>query len=193
MFKLLLTLLIGACISTSAFADKLAGNIAIHIAKRHYHHPVRLLHPYLDVWHMKGPMAEKVALNAFAERFAQSNLCSNSSNADVVVLIEPQMFYNAQLRVFHTELIVQAFTKNNDSSLNTQPLLSIKKEVQQNGELGITPDYYMEKSYRKAMEMALNTLATDATFLATLGKTPNNKAENICQALDDLPSSRFYY
>ena len=47
---------------TYAAPTKLPGNIAVHIAKTHYLHPVRLLHPYLDVWHMKGPMAEKAAM-----------------------------------------------------------------------------------------------------------------------------------
>jgi hypothetical protein len=30
-------------------------------------HPVRLLHPYLDVWHMKGPLAEKAVAKITAK------------------------------------------------------------------------------------------------------------------------------
>ena len=99
-------------LSSQAFAQtaavKLPGNIAVHIAKRHYEHPVRLLHNFLDVWHMKGPLAEKVAMKALPKRFANVNMCAASSNADVVLLLEPQMFYNQQLQVFHAEIILKA-------------------------------------------------------------------------------------
>ena len=58
MQKLLISIFI-SLLACNAFAEtapiKLPGNIAMHIGKTHYEHPVRLLHPYLDVWHMKGP------------------------------------------------------------------------------------------------------------------------------------------
>jgi hypothetical protein len=80
-------------VSQAAFAQtKLPGNVAIHIAKTHYEHPVRLLHPYLDFWHMKGPLAQKAALKTVQKRFAGVTDCK--TNAQVVLLLEPHMFYN---------------------------------------------------------------------------------------------------
>lgn len=193
MFKLIVSIFVGLCISSSAFAEKLPGNIAILIAKRHYEHPVRLLHPYLDVWHMKGPLAEKAALKVLQKHFANINLCSDSKNADVVLLLEPQMFYNAQLRVFHAEFIVKAYTPASEPPNTENALTKIKKQAQQQGELAIKPDYYMEKAYVKAMEKVAKSLETDKAFLATLNAAKTNNAETLCNAINDLPISTIYY
>jgi hypothetical protein len=156
-------------INAQADSAKLPGNVAVLIAKRHYEHPVRLLHPYLDVWHMKGPMAEKVAVKAIEKRFANSSLCSVSKNADVVLLIEPQMFYNAQLRVFHAEMIVKAYAPLTEAP-NTENF-----------------------AYAKAMDKVIKSLETDKAFLALLNNGKTNTAETQCGALNDLPTSKIYY
>ena len=193
MFKWFIVLFLSLIFSNAAFANKLPGNIAVHIAKRHYEHPVRLLHPYLDVWHMKGPMLEKVALKALPKRFANVSMCANSSNADVVLSLEPQMFYNAQLRVFHAEIIAKAYVNNGEPVDQLVAIATVKKQAQQNGDLGIKPEYYMEKAYSKAMDKVIKQLEVDSAFLAVLNKTPANKAETLCDGLNDLPVSQIYY
>jgi hypothetical protein len=190
MFKFILTLSLGLFISSTALAEKLPGNIAMHIAKLHYEHPVRLLHPYLDFWHMKGPLVEKAALKALQKRFANVGNCDGSAN--VVLLLEPHMFYNAQLRVFHAEIIARAYVSTTDLS-SQSAITSIKKQAQQNGDLGVKPEYYMEKAYVKAMEKVIKKLETDKTFLATLDKVKIANPKLICNALDDLPVSKIYY
>ncbi len=193
MLKLIASLLLSLILCNAALADKLPGNIAVHIAKRHYQHPVRLLHPYLDVWHMKGPMAEKVALKTLPKRFTNVAMCANSSNADVVLSLEPQMFYNAQLRVFYAEIIAKAYVANGQPVDQLVAITTVKKQAQQMGDLGIKPDYYMEKAYTKAMDKVIKQLELDSAFLAVLNKTPANKAEILCSALNDLPISKIYY
>ncbi len=181
-------------ISNVAVAEsaKLPGNIAVHIAKLHYEHPVRLLHPYLDVWHMKGPLAEKAALKALQKRFANTNRCADSDKAAVVLLLEPHMFYNAQLRVFHGEIIARAFINASASDLET-PIIRIKKQAQQNGDLGIKPEFYMEKAYAKAMDKIIKKLETDKSFLTAINSTQNDNPAQLCAALDDLPVAKIYY
>ena len=120
-------------------------------------------------------------------------MCANSSNADVVISIEPQMFYNAQMRVFHAEIIAKAYVNTGVPIDQLIPIVTVKKQAQQNGELGIKPDYYMEKAYAKAMDKMIKQLETDAAFLAVLNKTPANKAETLCAGLDNLPVSKIYY
>jgi hypothetical protein len=194
MFKFIAYLSLGLFISASALAEtasaKLPGNIAMHIAKVHYEHPVRLLHPYLDVWHMKGPLAEKAALKTLKKRFANVGDCNAAAN--VVLLIEPHIFYNAQLRVFHGEIIARAYVNTTDLS-SQSAITTIKKQAQQNGELGVKPDYYMEKAYVKAMEKVIKKLETDKAFLVALDKANIENPKLICNALDDLPVSKIYY
>jgi hypothetical protein len=194
MLKYIISLSLSLFISAAAFAEtaptKLPGNIAMHIAKLHYEHPVRLLHPYLDVWHMKGPLAEKAALKTLNRRFANIGNCSAPAN--VVLLLEPHMFYNAQLRVFHAEIIARAYVNTTDLS-SQSAITTIKKQATQNGELGVKPEFYMEKAYVKAMEKVIKKLETDQAFLATLDKAKLENPKLICNALDDLPVSKIYY
>lgn len=195
MQKLLSITILSLLLSATAQADTkpimLPGSIAMHIGKTHYDHPVRLLHPYLNVWHMKGPLAEKAALKALKNRFANVGDCSAPAN--VVLLLEPHMFYNPQLRVFHGEIIARAYTKDAEVPTYENSLTLIKKQAQQNGDLAITPDFYMEKAYTKAMDKIIKKLETDKAFLATLDKAKIDNPKNICDTLDSLPAAKFYY
>jgi hypothetical protein len=170
-----------------AAPDKLPGNIAVHIAKTHYKHPVLLLHPYLNVWHMKGPLAEKAAIPAMQSHFSQVSECEDDSRADVVVLLEPHMFYNAQLQVYHAEFIARVYTDDG------APITRIKKQAQQLGPITISPDFYMEKAYTKAINKVIAELMTDQAFLDALNKNKLIDAGKLCEKLDLLPLDKFYY
>ena len=195
IFSLLFSLIFSSITYTNAYAEtapvKLAGTIAMHIGKTHYAHPVRLLHPYLDVWHMKGPLAEKAALKVLKKRFANVGDCS--SNANVVLLLEPHMFYNAQLRVFHAEIIARAYVNGAESANYDNTITVIKKQAQQQGDLGVKPDFYMGKAYIKAMEKVIKKLETDQAFLATLDKAKMENPKIICDSLDALPAAKFHH
>ena len=173
--------------------NKLPGSIALHIAKTHYEHPVRLLHPYLDVWHMKGPLAEKAALSTLSKRIENVQLCRNSDNVNAVVLLEPHMFYNPQLRVFHGEMIARVFVNTTELNDLEKPLITVKKQAQQNGDLGIKPDFYMEKAYIKAMDKIIKKLESDPTFTSAIKTVQKGNANSLCAALDDLPVAKIYY
>ena len=195
MKKLISTLLISFIFSVTAHAEtapiKLPGSIAVHIGKTHYEHPVRLLHPYLDVWHMKGPLAESAAFKTLKKRFANVGNCSVPAN--VVLLLEPHMFYNAQLRVFHGEIIARAYVNGAEPASYDNAITVIKKQAQQQGELGVKPDFYMQKAYSKAMDKVIKKLETDQAFLATLDKAKIENPKAICDTLDALPAAKFYY
>jgi len=186
LLKLLLIFFSYTSLSFAATA-KLPGNIALHIAKTHYLHPVRLLHPYLEHWHMKGPLAEKAAIDALQTRFAHVQECEQGDQANVVLLLEPHMFYNAQLRVFHAEYIARAYTSDGE------PITRIKQEAMQIGELAIAPDFFMEQSYSKAIDKVIAALETEPAFLALLESSTQVNAGDICKSLDLQPLEKLYY
>ncbi len=183
----LLFLIFGMSSLAHAAPDKLPGNIAVHIAKTHYLHPVLLLHPYLNVWHMKGPLAEKAAMASMQPHFSQVSECEADSQADVVVLLEPHMFYNAQLQVYHAEFIARVYTDDGE------PITRIKKQAQQLGPITISPDFYMEKAYTKAIDKVIADLASDPAFLAAINKNKPVDAGKLCKKLDLLPLDKLYY
>ena len=168
-------------------STKLQGNIAVHIAKTHYLRPVRFLHPYLNVWQMQGPLAEQAAMASLKNSFTNINECATDSEADVVLLLEPHIFYNAQLRVFHAEYIARAYT--NDIT----PITRIKKQASEIGALGIAPDFHVRNAYSKAIKKIIGKLANDQDFLATLNQNKPIKAGTLCNQLDNLPFDKLYY
>ena len=170
-----------------AQASKLHGSIAVHIAKSHYLHPVRFLHPYIDVWQMQGPLAEHAAMTALKSQFTTVNECAADNEADVVLLLEPHIFYNAQLRVFHAEYIARAYTTD------LTPITRIKKQASQLGELSLSPDYSVGKTYTKAIDKVIAELANDQAFLATLNQSKTINAGKLCSQLDNLPFDKLYY
>lgn len=183
----LLLVFISAITFAHAEPVKIAGNIAVHIGHRHYIHPVRLLHPYLDIWHMKGPAAEKAALSTLSQRFANTTNCSTTEKADVVLLLEPHIFYNPQLRVFHAEFIARAY--QNDG----KPITTIKQQTDYLGYVNISADHYAEKAYQQAMRKIVKKLEVDSAFLSSLDKGKLISTKSLCTSLDDLPLSKIYY
>lgn len=181
--------------STGAMAENtlIPGNIAVHIAQMHYEHPVRLLHPYLDVWHMKGPLAQKAAMSTLNKHFANAKWCDQAKNAAVLIFLEPHMFYNAQLNVYHAEYIAKVFTQTGGIGNIEPAVLRIKKQAQQLGPLTIKPDFYMEKAYLKAMEKVIAELKKSPAFTSALNVKMAKNVETICPALDELPVSKLYY
>lgn len=188
-------IIISILASNPVFAEtaKQQGNVVVHIAHRNYEHPMRLLHPYLDVWHMKGPLAEKVALSTLGKRIEHIDLCKNTDQANVVLLLEPNMFYNPQLRVFHAEIIAKAFVNNAESKNVEKPFITVQKQAQQIGDLSINPNFYMEKAYTKAMDKIIQTLESDSAFTTAIANEQKGHAKTLCTTLDDLSVRKIYY
>lgn len=186
--RMIKLLLLGSMLVMSQFASaKIPGNIAVHIAKMHYVHPVQLLHPYYSIWHTKGPLAEKAAMPALKNHFENAYECEKGSQADVVLLLEPHMFYNPQLQVFYAKYIAQAYTSD------AQPITSIQQEAWAQGPITVDPDFFMEKSYQRAIDKVIADLSTDETFLAALNQSQPVQAGDLCYKLDHLPQNRLYY
>jgi hypothetical protein len=193
--KLLLTLFSTLLASSWALADTtlIPGNIAVHIAQVHYEHPVRILHPYLDVWHMKGPLAQKAATSTLNKYFSNAQWCDKAHDVSVVLLLEPHMFYNPQMQVFHGEIIAKVFTQTGGIGNIEPAIVRIKKQAEQNGSLTVKPDFYMEKAYVKAMEKVIAELKKNQLFINALNVKMAKNVETICPALDELPISKLYY
>lgn len=184
---------LGACffcftLPALAATDSQNNAVAINIPDSYYQHPVRLLHPYLDYWLMRGPLLEKVV--RIAMRHDTNNaieMCGDGTPAGAVLTLEPHLFYNPQSRVFYTEIIASAYTEA------AAPLLVIKAEAQQMGELAVTPDFYIQKAYAKAFDKVLQSLRSNPDWLNWTAQHPAIEANALCQSLDDLSATKIYY
>lgn len=76
----------------------------LYISPDDYRYSVHLLHPYYDYWFEQGPLVEPVALEALKAQLGDVERCKANETADIIVRIKPHLFYNPQLRVYHSKL-----------------------------------------------------------------------------------------
>lgn len=76
----------------------------IYISPSHYEHSVHLLHPYYDYWFKQGPIVEPIAIKALQDSGVSLSVCKSGQQANTVIRITPKIFYNPQMRVYHSEL-----------------------------------------------------------------------------------------
>ena len=146
-------------------------------------HPVHLLHPYLDYWHLKGPMVQKVALKVLNNQQNSAQACRSDLATNVTLSLEPYLYYNPQMRVFHSEIIVKAYAGK------LEPIAVYNATAQVQGELNGLPEYFIERAYVKAMNNIAMQLQADAKII-NLNKAPATQDNNMCLLLNTLPITR---
>lgn len=195
--KLILTssaLLLGLLsISNSAFAENAmeanvtsktnTTSVLIYINPVFYEHPVRMLHPYLDYWHMRGPMFEKIAVEALNNKQINAQTCKSNADTNLTISLEPYIFYNPQMRVFHSEVIANVYAGK------LEPIATYKASAQQQGELNNVADYYLKLAYKKAMQGIVTKMQADTSKLNNIATLDNN----VCSLLNNVPTTRKYF
>lgn len=163
-------------------------NMMLYINPMFYEHPVRMLHPYLDIWHLRGPMFEKVALKALNSSSQNSQtsaqICKSNVDVNLTISLEPYMFYNPQMRVFHAEVLATLYAGKLDA------VASFKAKAQQQGELNNAADYYFKKAYAKAMQDIVKQLNNE---IAAHPVTSSSLENNLCTLLATVPLTKKYF
>ena len=190
VFKSALTsiaLLLSLSNSANAFAEKLDGSFAILIPNVHFQNPVRLLHPYYDYWHTKGPATQKAAQKVFNQHFVNPKFCADNNTPDVVLSLEPQLFFNAQMNVFHAQMTAKVYNSG------ISPILTIKSEAQEFGLLHSNADFYIDKAYLKVMNSVVKELEKDPIFLSALKSTQKTITTDLCGTLNVLAPTTLFF
>lgn len=76
----------------------------LYISADDYKYSVHLLHPYYNYWFEQGPLVEPIALAALKATLGDVERCKANETADIIIRIKPHLFYNPQLRVYHSKL-----------------------------------------------------------------------------------------
>ncbi len=147
------------CFTAQAKAENAASlapaNTLIYISPNDYNHSVRLLHPYYDYWFAQGPLLEPVALKALQKDSPEIGLCKANETANTVIRIKPHLFYNPQMRVYHSKLVATAYSGSG------QLLGQYVGEAQQPGLTGVdnATQFYIQRAYQLAMQDLLTKLS----------------------------------
>lgn len=166
VFCLSLLVINGFAVNTNAAETK--PNVLLYISPNEYNYSVHLLHPYYDYWFNQGPLIEPIALSAIKAKLGDTALCTDNETADTIIRIKPSLFYNPQLRVYHSKLIATVYSGSGNV------LGSYIGEAQQQGFTSVDngTNYHLNKAYLKAMQNLM-------TKLQVPGNEPNSSINKL--------------
>ena len=148
-------------ITTNSQATESKAKTLLYISPNDYNYSVHLLHPYYDYWFEQGPLIEPVALAALKDKLGGVELCKANEMADTIIKIKPQLFYNPQLRVYHSKLVATVYSGAGHL------LGSYVGEAQQQGfnsvDIGTKLD--ITKAYAAAMQQLMTKLPLNLTSI----------------------------
>jgi len=152
---------------SSLYAAESKSSTLLYISPNDYNYSVHLLHPYYDYWFTQGPLVEPIAFEALKEKFDDLSICKANETADIVIRIKPNVFYNPQMRVYHSKLVATVYNGGGEV------LGTYVGKSQQQGftsvDVGIT--YLLNKVYGLAMQDLMTKLQTNP-------KLGNAKSQN---------------
>jgi len=97
-------------IATNIMAMEANASTLLYISPNDYKYSVHLLHPYYDYWFEQGSLVEPIALSALKAQNSDLSLCQANETADRVIRVTPSLFYNPQLRVYHSRLAATVYS-----------------------------------------------------------------------------------
>jgi len=174
---------------TMATEHPINQDVTIVIADTYYHNPVNLAHAYRQHWHTTGKLLE----NAITTHNQQVQFCKQQQNAKLVISLEPYLFYNAQLQTYFAEIIAKGYTQSDTKQLTLRPSFTIKEQVSQFGSLMVTPDFFAQKAYEKAVAKLMTSLNQHKDYQAATNKQAAQNMDNLCVALEQSRPSKLYY
>lgn len=151
-----------ACLSVMALCSAAAGvnaaeaktDALLYISPNDYKYSIHLLHPYYDYWFTQGPIVEPIAFQALKEKYSQLQICKANETADTIIRIKPYLFYNPQLRMYHSKL--EATIYSGSGSV----LATYAGEARQLGFTSVDTgiNYHLNKVYTLAMQNLMSKL-----------------------------------
>ena len=154
-------------LATTAYATAAKTNTLLYISPNDYNYSVHLLHPYYDYWFEQGPLIEPIALQALKVKDSDLSICKANETANTIIRIKPNLFYNPQLRVYHSKLVATVYSGSGNL------LGTYVGEAQQLGftsvDNGIT--YSLNKVYGLAMQDLMTKLKLDSALPSTSVET----------------------
>ena len=116
-----------------------------------------------DYWFEQGPVVEPLALKQFNASFSPVTMCEAGRSAKMIVWLQPRMFYNPQLQMFHGQITANVYTGKGE--LKT----SYVGKSKVHGFVDIKPEKWIEKSYEQAISKVVNKIKADKDLQQLMG------------------------
>lgn len=168
-------------------------SLVIQVPDTFYQHPVRLLHPYANYWHNRGEAAEKVGLSSFEKQHYGTSSCQAEAKGQALVVIEPNMFYNPQMGVFHTEITARIYTRASADSALGKPLMTVKGQGQSRGWITYNVENFANKSYQQAFDEVIQQLQNSPVFQQSVEQAPVQTFEALCTSINTITQPKLLF
>ncbi len=155
IIKVITYLFVGVMsLSANVQAEGVKSNTLLYISPNDYNYSVHLLHPYYDYWFEQGPLVAPIALDALKAKLGAVAMCTANETADTIIKIKPHLFYNPQLRVYHSKLVATVYSGSGNL------LGRYVGEAQQQGfnSVDTVIKYHLNKVYGLAMQELIKKL-----------------------------------
>ena len=161
-FTLLLNIGLGA---NQAQAEESAGgssavaNMLLYIQPIEYTNSINVMNHFSRAyWFEQGPVVEPLALKQFNAAFSPVTMCEVGRSAKMIVWLQPRMFYNPQLQMFHGQITANVYTGKGELKS------SYVGRSKVHGFVEIKPEKWIEKSYDLAINKVVNKIKADKTL-----------------------------
>ena len=116
-----------------------------------------------NYWFEQGSVVEPLALKQFNAAFSPVTMCEAGRSAKMIVWLQPRMFYNPQLQMFHGQITANVYTGKGE--LKT----SYVGKSKVHGFVDIKPEKWIEKSYEQAISKVVNKIKADKDLQQLMG------------------------
>lgn len=140
----------------NAGGSSAVANMLLYIQPVEYTNSINVMNHFSKAyWFEQGPVVEPVALKQFNAAFSPVTMCEVGRSAKMIVWLQPRMFYNPQLQVFHGQITANVYTGKGELKS------SYVGKSKVHGFIDIKPEIWIEKSYEQAMSKVVNKIKAD--------------------------------
>ena len=145
-------------------AKNTVANMLLYIQPIEYTNSINVMNYFSqNYWFEQGAVVEPLALKQFNAAFSPVTMCEAGRSAKMIVWLQPRMFYNPQLQIFHGQITANVYTGKGE--LKT----SYVGKSKVHGFVDIKPEKWIEKSYEQAISKVVNKIKADKDLQQFIG------------------------
>ena len=149
----------------SADGNHAEANMLLYIQPIEYTNSINVMNYYSKAyWFEQGPVVEPLALKQFNAAFSPVTMCEVGRSAKMIVWLQPRMFYNPQLQMFHGQITANVYTGKGELKS------SYVGKSKVHGFVDIKPEKWIDKSYELAISKVVNKIKADKALQGLMNK-----------------------
>jgi hypothetical protein len=140
-------------------------NMLLYIQPVEYTNSINVMNYYSKAyWFEQGPLVEPLAVKQFNAAFSPVTMCEVGRSAKMIVWLQPRMFYNPQLQMFHGQITAHVYTGKGELKS------SYVGKSKVHGFIDIKPEKWLNKSYEQAISKVVNKIKADKDLQDLMNK-----------------------